>query len=111
MMSSSLDGPYTSPADDFLVGNDRGARCATTGRVIPYQDTNFFLHFSIARRPVLGTPKIVRLRPDGTLYLEYMPVLEKLETAVLCDSIENIPESESPDSGQWRRAGASFSVM
>jgi len=59
MMSESLDGPYTSPPDDFLIGNDRGARCATTGRVLSYEDNKIFVHFSIARRPVLGDRKSV----------------------------------------------------
>ena len=109
MMSSSLEGPYISPIDDLLIGNDMGARCATTGRVIPYKGENIFVHFSIARRPVLGTPKMVRLRPDGTLFLEYMPVLEKLETEVICESIENIPMAETRDPGQWSRSDGELS--
>ncbi len=109
MMSSKLEGPYTRPDDDLLIGNDKGARCATTGRVITYQGTNIFVHFSIARRSALGTPKKLSVRPDGTLYLEYMPVIEKLETGVICGSIEDIPMTETRDSGQWNRSDGELS--
>lgn len=109
MMSSSLDGKFVLPEDDFLLGNDTGSRCVTTGRVFPYHGTNIFFHFSIAKRPVLGTPKIVRTRPDGTLYLEYMPAIETLETEVICKSIRDIPEIESPDSGQWQTSDEGLS--
>ena len=102
MMSSNFDGPYVLPEDDFLLGNDLGARCATTGRVVPYQGKNIFFHFSIAKRPVLGLPKEIRARQNGALYLQYMPELEKLETKVICDSIANLPESKTLDSGQWQ---------
>jgi len=101
MMSENLDGPYISPKDDFLIGNDMGARCATTGRVISYKGENLFIHFSIGRRPVLGTLKYLRTRQDGTLYLEYMPALEKLETDVICGSVEDIPMAETRDTGKW----------
>ena len=109
MIGPSYEGPFTRPADDLLIGNGMGARCATTSRAIPYQNAQLLLHFSIARRPVLGTPKTIGVRPDGTLYLEYMPLLEKLETGVICNSIENIPKFEPPDSGQWRRSGGELS--
>ena len=85
-----------------------GARCATTGRVLRRDDTNIYIHFSIAGRPALGAPKEVCARPDGTLYLGYLPMLEKLETGVICESIEALPESDSPDPGQWQRSGGAL---
>ena len=105
----NFNGPFKRPADDLLVGNGLGERCATTCRFIPYEDTQLLFHFSIARRPVLGTPKIVRVKADGTLYLEYMPVLEKLETGVIYNSIEDIPEYESQDPGKWHRSNGELS--
>jgi sucrose-6-phosphate hydrolase SacC (GH32 family) len=105
MMSPKLEGPYTSPDEDMLLGNGLGTRCATTSRVLQHGDDALCLHFSIADRPVLGTPKTVRTREDGTLFLEYMPVNEKLESEQLCGSVADLPEFESRDAGQWARAG------
>lgn len=103
------DAPFTRPADDLLIGNGLGQRCASTGRAIAYQGAQLYLHFCIARRPVLGTPKMIRVRTDGTLYLEYLPAVEKLETSVICGSTADIPTLESPDAGHWHRMGAELS--
>ncbi len=104
MIGESFDGPFVRPEDDLLVGNDLGARCATAGRITEWQGEPVFLHFSIARRPALSPPKKVRVRADGTLYLEYMPVMEKLETGLICGSTEDLPDSSSPDVGRWHRS-------
>jgi len=104
MISSKLEGPYYRPDDDFLIGNGMGARCATTGRVIDYQDKKLFFHFSIARRPAIGITKILKARPDGTLYLEYLQAAEKLETTVIYNSFCNIPEFHPQDLGQWQNS-------
>jgi len=101
MIGPSFDGPFARPEDDLLVGNDLGARCATTGRVVEWQGEPVFVHFSIARRSALSPPKKVGVRADGTLYLEYMPIMERLETGAVCD-MEGLPDSTSPDLGQWR---------
>jgi beta-fructofuranosidase len=103
---ADLDAPFTRPADDLLIGNGLGSRCASTGRALPWQGAQLFLHFCIARRPMLGTPKQIRARTDGTLYLEYMPVLEKLETEILLDSVGDMPTLASRDAGHWHRADA-----
>jgi len=104
MMGESFAGPFVRPEDDLLVGNDLGARCATTGRVIQREDEQIYVHFSIAPRPTLSPPKKIRVREDGTLYLDYLPVMERLETCVICESTDDLPTSQSPDRGQWSRA-------
>jgi beta-fructofuranosidase len=109
MTGETCAGPFARPTDDLLIGNGHGARCATTSRVIPRHDTRLCLHFVIARRPLLGSPKTIGVWPDGTLHLEYMPVLEGLETGVLCDSIAGLPAFESPDAGRWRRSDGELS--
>jgi predicted GH43/DUF377 family glycosyl hydrolase len=101
MVGHNLTGPFTRPADDLLVGNDLGKRCATTGRVIRWKDELVYVHFSISRRSSLSAVKRVRVREDGTLYLKYMPEMEMLETAVLYRSIGDLPSTESPDLGEW----------
>lgn len=105
MVAPSFEGPFRLPDDPLLIGAGYAKQCAYSARTIPYEGGRLLYHHVGGERPAWAAPKMVRAEDDGTLWLEYMPVLEKLETEVVCGSIKDIPSSESADLGCWKRSG------
>ncbi len=109
LMSDSFDGPYEKPDDCLLIGsgNYRTDQYeAYVGRTIPYEGGRLLYHHIGGPRPSWGIPKMLRQREDGTLYLEYMPLVEKLETALLLEDPSDIDLKKSQlYFGKWRREG------
>ncbi len=105
MISSNFEGPYHFPEDSLLIGAGGGRRDAHVGRTIPYKDTRLLYHDVVSDVCTWSAPKLVRTRKDETLYLEYFPLLEKLETAVIYSGIKEVPPYKTRDLGVWRCRG------
>ena len=103
MIGERFEGPYALPADYLLIGSGYHKSTAWCGRTIPYQDGRLLYHHIQADPPTFGAPKRIRTDEDGRLYLQYMPVLEELETGVLCQPPGPTPCFEVEDFGDWRR--------
>lgn len=104
MIGSSFDGPFALPGDPLLIGSGHKKMGAYVGRSISYQGGRLLYHQvgdSNVTRPAFGTPKMIRSNEDGSLWLEYLPALEKLETRVLIDSFMNVPTHVIRDFGRW----------
>jgi len=136
MVSDSPDGPFTLPDDCLLAGAGEGRMTSYCGRTIAYQGGRLFYHhinrggnvqaqgseqgdrelpYHInlggnvqTSRHTWASPKMVRARGDGNVYLEYMPLLEKLETRTLCDPTAVLPCFQPDLYGQWDRNDAAI---
>ena len=105
MMADNWDGPFHLPDDYLLVGAEKGVRGPYCGHTIVSPDHGRILYHHITGdRPALSVPKKVRTRSDGTLWLEYMPLLELLESETICDSAQQLPSFEPRDWGEWERS-------
>jgi len=107
MISASFDGPFELPEDPLLIGSGHSQLGAYVGRSIEYQGGRLLYHhtgdFDVVRTS-LGTPKVIRTNPDGTLRLEYFPPIKQLETVVVVDSFIDTETPEISDLGVWTRA-------
>lgn len=105
LVSNNIDGPYTKPENYMLIGSSFGRLRSYVGRSIPYQgDRLLYHHISSANNgPAFGSTKMIRAKQNNSLYLEYMPVLEKLEITLLLNGIDDILPLEINDQGQWDR--------
>jgi len=102
--SDIFDGPFTLPDDYVLVGSGHDYKyCPYSSKTIPYNGGRLLYHQISCEKPAWGAPKIIRARQDGTLWLEYFPGLEKLETGTICNSIDDITSCETQDMGHWNR--------
>ena len=107
MIGEAFEGPFTLPDDYLLIGSGHRKHAAWCGRTISYQDGRLLYHHIAADRPTWGASKMIGTCSDGTLYLRYMPALQRLETSVLLSSVEALAPLEVEDFGDWQRqAGA-----
>jgi len=102
MVGDRYEGPYTLPEDSLLIGSGYGKRDACCARTIEYHGQRLLCYHIDAKRPTWGAPKIIRARDDGGLWLQYFPLLEKLETGVIYSSLNDIPTDGPPDRGVWK---------
>ena len=112
MIGTSPEGPFLVPDDCLLIGSAYGRQVAYAARTIPYEGGRLLYHHVKAAEPingkhppVWGAPKRVRTYDNGNLWLEYMPVLERLETSTNFDSFEETPSYDVTDLGRWQRSG------
>ena len=102
LKSRCFDRDFAFPDDPFLVGCGRSMTCcAYSARTIPHQGGRILYHHVKAARSAWGAPKQLCGGPDGTLTLDYLPALEKLETKVICDALTDLPMSKL-DLGVWQ---------
>lgn len=109
MVSDSFNGPYILPENPLLIGSGHKNLGAYVARSIGYPGGRLLYHHvgdSSITRPVWGSPKMIRAKEDGSLWLEYLSVLEKLETKVLANSMTDIPSSIVNDMGRWKKNGS-----
>ena len=101
------DGPFSRPDDDLLIGAS-GRMMPYVGRTIAHggRGGRLLYHHIRADRSTWGAPKMIGQNEDGTLYLRYMLLLEKLETGTMLESIDAIDALAVSDLGIWRREGA-----
>ena len=100
-IADSWEGPFSLPEDYLLVGAEKGVMGPYAARTLACSRGRILYHHVVSERPALAAPKEVRTRPDGSLHLEYMPLLEDLETETLCDSAAGLPCFEVADWGDW----------
>lgn len=102
LKSRCFDHDFALPDDPFLIGCGRPTDFrAYSARTVPHQGGRILYHHVKAARPAWGAPKQLRSGPDGTLTLDYLPALEKLETRVICDALADLPMSKL-DLGVWQ---------
>jgi beta-fructofuranosidase len=104
MISDSVNGPFTLPKEYLLIGAGNAKMGSYVARTIPYKGGRLmYHHIKSIERPAFSTPKMIATRNDHSLYLRYMPVVEKLETAVRISTIDNIKALKAKDLGIWYR--------
>jgi hypothetical protein len=96
-------GPYTLHDDPLLVGAGYGKMMAYSGGSVPYEGGRVLYHHIAGERPSCGAPKRMRTGADGTLWLEYLPAMEKLVTGVLRVGFDDLPPAEIAYLGPWER--------
>jgi hypothetical protein len=104
-MSDSWDGPFRRPENFLVAGAEKGVPGPYCARTIAVGDDRVLYHHLTGRRPALGSPKKVRTRPDGTLLLEYLPLLKSLEREVVTESSTPLPGFSCQDWGDWKQSG------
>ncbi len=100
-IADNWDGPFSLPQDYLLVGAEKGVMGPYVGHTLVCGHGRVLYHHVVGERTALATPKKVRVWPDGSLYLEYMPLLERLETETLCDPTQPLPCFVVSDWGEW----------
>ena len=104
LMGDAYEGPYVKPDDCLLVGSGNYRMDAYVGRSIAYEGGRLLYHHLAGKRPAWGAPKQIRQRSDGTLWLEYLPVLETLETGIVAEGFDAIClDRPGIGLGQWTR--------
>ena len=112
LMGETFEGPYTKPDDCLLVGSGNYRMDAYVGRSIPYDGGRLLYHHMAGERPAWGAPKRIRQNADGTLWLEYLPILEKLETEVVVEGFEGTQLGATECAlGEWQRGDKGLTVQ
>jgi beta-fructofuranosidase len=102
MIGDSIDGPFKLPSDYILMGSSDSKMGPYVARTIPYRDKILlYHHIKTDTRPAFCSPKLIAAYGDNSLYLQYMPILEKLEKSVIISSIRDIAISVN-DLGDWQ---------
>jgi sucrose-6-phosphate hydrolase SacC (GH32 family) len=105
VVGDSAEGPFHWPDDPLLVGGGQDRQGAWAARTLAHNGGHMLFHHITARRSSLAIPKQVRARDDGSLYLEYLPVIDHLEKdpKLTHDDLARrgalTPRAE--DSGRW----------
>ena len=102
-ISDTWDGPYHRPENFIVAGAEKGVPGPYCGHTTAHGGERILYHHIAGTRAALAAPKRVRTRRDGTLFLEYMSVLESLEEEVLTESSNGLPSFGSGDWGEWDR--------
>ena len=102
VLADHRDGPYRVPDAPLLLGSGNGRFDNYVGRTIPFEGSRMLYHHTVGGPVTWGCPKRIRQNGDGTLWLEYWPGLEGLETCVLHDSSEVLSTADTMGRGAWR---------
>ena len=107
MSGPTYEGPFEMAENCQLFGSGNGKMEGYAGRTVVYGDQRIFCHHCHVKNPyspALGAPKLICADNDDSLYLEYMPLLEKLETSVVLDSTEAVKtiEPARDNLGRWQ---------
>ena len=101
------EGPYRVPERPLLLGSGRGRFDNYVARTIPFGDTRLLYQHTVGGPVTWGTPKLVRQHPDGSLWLQYWPGLDKLVTKSLLDGTAKLDTGERAGPGTWTVEGGS----
>ena len=99
-MADAWNGPFLRPENFLVAGAEKGAAGPYCARTIADGSDRVLYHHMTGRRPALAAPKRVKARSDGTLFLEYMPMLAGLEQEVASD----VPTLSCSDWGKWEQS-------
>jgi beta-fructofuranosidase len=102
MVAASPEGPYEWPADPLLIGRGHDRLGAVAARVLEHEDGLLLYHHTSAHRSAFAPLKQVRAQPDGSLYLQYFPAIEALETGPAIAGTTRWAPLPG-DVGVWRR--------
>ena len=106
MVASRFEGPYELPEDPILLGAGNYGHGPYSARTIEFQGQRLFYHqVGGAKYPALWAPKKVCCEDDGTLWPGYFSGLEKLHTANVINSVDDIGQITPRDPGLWQRRG------
>ena len=109
MIADSIDGPFTYPKDYVLMGSSNSKLGPYVARTIQHGDkTVLYHHIKASERPALCSPKLVAAHEDHSLYLQYMPVMQKLEKSELIAATSGI-SIDVNDLGKWELKGTCIS--
>jgi sucrose-6-phosphate hydrolase SacC (GH32 family) len=109
MVGNSMEGPYHLLKNYLLVGTGQGNVVSYVGRTIPYQNGRLLYHHINSgpdlktSRHTWGSPKRILQMEDGSLALQYLPVLGKLETGAIYYPINNSDPLDNQDLGIWKK--------
>ena len=104
-ISHHRDGPYHLPERPLLVGSGRGRFDNYVARTVPYRGGRLLYHHTVGGPVTWATPKIVRQRRDGTLWLEYWAALHRIEARILMDGWADLALGETAGPGAWTVGG------
>jgi hypothetical protein len=104
LVSDNIDGPYHFLDEYLLIGSANTKMGPYVARTIPYKGGRLlYHHIKSMERTAFCTTKMVLARKDHSLYLAYMPNIEKLETDTLISSLTDISDFDIKDQGVWKR--------
>jgi len=105
VMADQRDGPHRIPDDPLLLGSGLGRVDNYVARVIPDGDERIVYHHTCGGPVTLGTVKQLRQRPDGALWLEYNPAMDRLQRRTLLDRLERVTPESQIGHGRWTTVG------
>jgi beta-fructofuranosidase len=113
MVSEYPDGPFRLPEDPLLIGAGNRKLGAYVARSIESKNGRILYHQTgdlQITSPAWGIPKRIKKRFDGTLFLEYMPVVEELEIKIITESFASCVYGKSRGLGNWTKCADKLSV-
>jgi len=106
MVASRFEGPYQLPEDPILLGAGNYNHGPYVSRTTEFQGQRLIYHpVGGTKYPALWAPKKVCCEDDGTLWPGYFPGLEKLHTADVINSVDDLGELSLRDPGLWQHRG------
>ncbi len=109
IMADRAEGPYRLPASPCLMGTSRLDNYC--GRTVPFGDSYLVYSYTcgvpFTRPATIGVPRLLHQNEDGTLWLQYWPGLNKLETKTLVDGarLAEMDLGNRLGSGTWTVQG------
>ena len=105
VMADQRDGPYYVPEDPLLLGSGQGRTDNYVARVVSDGADRIVYHHTCGGPVTLGTVKLLRQRPDGSLWLAYHPAMDGLQERTLLDGLESIAVESQVGNGRWTTVG------
>jgi hypothetical protein len=87
------------------AGTPRGRFDNYVARTIPFGDTRLLYQHTAGGPVTWGSVRLVRQYPDGTLWQQYWPGLDKLQTRTLLDGLAGVPVEQRTGPGTWAIRG------
>ena len=78
LVGDSADGPYRFPAEPLLLGSGHGRFDVYVGRVLRFGRETLLYSQTVGGPVTWATPKVIRQKKDGSLWLSYWSGVDKL---------------------------------
>jgi beta-fructofuranosidase len=116
VIADNADGPYRLMPGSLLLGSGNGRFDVYVGRTLRHGNNRLLYSQTVGGRVTWSTPKIIRQKPDGELYLEWWPELARLETRTVLEAkrVKPGPQAVTLDEGvltlevEVRKGGAAL---